>query len=128
MTYARCDVHMIELEKNESCPECIAELRSSDTVDSLVVPMICPHCGWQGTDDDVKIEWERTPNGIKVTNGIKWTCPGCEMVVHDEEDYVTYCACGKVMGEGQICSYCRAVRDRDNAPGHVSARSAAEGR
>ena len=56
-----------------------------------------------------------TPNGIKITNGIKWTCPGCEMVVHDEEDYVTYCACGEVMGDGQICSYCRAVRDRDNA-------------
>ena len=36
----------------------------------------------------------------------------CEMVVHDEEEYVMYCACGEVMGRGQICSYCRAVRDR----------------
>ena len=46
MTYARCDVHRIELGKNEECPECLAERRSSDTC-----PSACSACAKWAKDN-----------------------------------------------------------------------------
>ena len=51
----------------------------------LIVPLVCPHCDWSGSDDNVRIQWERTPNGIRITSGVKWACPRCDMVVHEED-------------------------------------------
>ena len=54
---------------------------------SLSTPLLCPHCGWAGTDDDdVKIAWDRNANGVRIDHAVKWTCPACEMVVHYDDE------------------------------------------
>ena len=72
MTDYRCDVHMIELVKDESCPECIAELRSSDTVDSIVRPCYEPtsrgyDVSGPDSDGDMCIEFDVETNIIWLT-------------------------------------------------------------
>ena len=53
---------------------------------SLSTPLLCPFCMWAGVDDNVKMEFEESPSGIHVTGGVKWTCPSCESVVHEEDE------------------------------------------
>ena len=50
-----------------------------------VTPLVCPFCGWFGTDDGVKVEWETNPVGVKI-NDTRWTCPKCGVVIHSEDE------------------------------------------